>query len=967
VREIFDAVRARCVPAVWSRGVELTRAGSVVAVSESPDQIVVRVSTRGGLIAPTVTLYLDDGSWECTCGAAVCEHAAAAVISLRRAGEGAHELPRAGVESGRVGYRLTRAAGAVALERVVVVAGDERPITATLAAMASGRVDGPPFVAAPEDLAAELALGTHRRGPVPTPLWAALLPVLARCADVRLDAAPIRVAPDPVFPVARVEDQGDGFRLVVHDNPRITETFRNGVVLCGDTVRPQGETRLTGREMHELPGGKHFPEDAIAELVTEVLPSLARRIELEIATTRLPSTTSEVPRAVVDTVRDGHTLSVLATIVYGDPPCARVDAGRLVPLGEGPVPIRDPRAEQRIAREMEARLGLTPGARAAFDGEAAVAFAAKLDAWRGEVRGSGSTAFRRCAPLTPRVRIEGEIVDVVFESSGVGSSAGTARSSDVLRAWRDGASLIPLLEGGWAPLPLDWLSRYGHRVADLLAARDAGQRLPRAVLPDLADLCDDMGLEPPAGAREMQRFAADFAGVPSAALPADLTATLRPYQREGVDRLAFLRDAGLGAMLADDMGLGKTVQALCALRGRTLVVCPTSVLHNWADEIRRFRPGLRHAVYHGPRRALDPEADVTLTTYAILRSDEDALAAVAWDTAILDEAQAIKNPDSQVTRAAWRLEAGFKLTMTGTPVENRLEELWSQFHFINRGLLGPSQDFQERYVRPITGGEPGAAERLRRRIRPFVVRRLKRLVAPELPPRSDSVLYCSLEAEERQVYDAVRAASRPEILRRLQEGGGVLQALEALLRLRQAACHAGLVPGQTAATSSKVARLLEALDTVIADGHKALVFSQWTALLDLIEPHLRRAATRFVRLDGSTRDRGEVVARFQDEAGPPVMLVSLKAGGTGLNLTAADHVFLMDPWWNPAVEDQAADRAHRIGQVRPVLVYRLVAEETVEERILALQDSKRSLADAALGEAEVAAALTREDLLFLLD
>jgi SNF2 family DNA or RNA helicase len=243
---------------------------------------------------------------------------------------------------------------------------------------------------------------------------------------------------------------------------------------------------------------------------------------------------------------------------------------------------------------------------------------------------------------------------------------------------------------------------------------------------------------------------------------------------------------------------------------------------------------------------------------------------------------------------------------------------------------------------------------------------MKAEVAPELPPRSDAVLYCELEESERAVYDAVRAATQRDIVARFAEGASVLAALEALLRLRQAACHPSLVPGQHADGSSKIARLVEALEDAAADGHKALVFSQWTSLLDLVEPALREAGVPFVRLDGSTVDRAGVVARFQDPNGPPVMLISLKAGGTGLNLTAADHVFLLDPWWNPAVEDQAADRAHRIGQDRPVFVYRLVAKDTVEEKILALQQKKRAIADAALGEADRAAALTREDLLELL-
>jgi SNF2 family DNA or RNA helicase len=282
-------------------------------------------------------------------------------------------------------------------------------------------------------------------------------------------------------------------------------------------------------------------------------------------------------------------------------------------------------------------------------------------------------------------------------------------------------------------------------------------------------------------------------------------------------------------------------------------------------------------------------------------------------------------------------------------------------------LLGGRRDFDDRYARPIATGDAGVAAHLRERIRPFILRRLKREVAPELPPRTEVVLHASLDDEQRRVYDAVRAATRSEVLDRLAAGGGVLQALEALLRLRQAACHAALVPGQHAATSAKVDLLLETLDEALSEGHRALIFSQWTSLLDLVEPHLERTGVEFTRLDGATRDRAGVVERFQDEAGPPVMLLSLKAGGVGLNLTAADCVFVLDPWWNPAAEDQAADRAHRIGQDRPVMVYRLVTADTVEERILALQERKRGLAEAALGSGGAGGgALTREELLDLL-
>jgi SNF2 family DNA or RNA helicase len=317
------------------------------------------------------------------------------------------------------------------------------------------------------------------------------------------------------------------------------------------------------------------------------------------------------------------------------------------------------------------------------------------------------------------------------------------------------------------------------------------------------------------------------------------------------------------------------------------------------------------------------------------------------------------------------LRGTWKVTLSGTPVENRLDELWSQIHFTNPGLLGGRADFQQRWAEPIGLGDAAAAARLRERIRPFVLRRMKTEVAKELPPRTDSILYIELDEAERITYDAIRAATQREIVKLLEAGGGIMAALEALLRLRQAACHPALLPGAIRGgpapqSSSKLERLMEAIADAAADGHRALVFSQWTSLLDLIEPHLDADGVRYVRLDGSTVDRGAVVNAFQADDGPPVMLLSLKAGGTGLNLTAADHVFLVDPWWNPAVEDQAADRAHRIGQDKPVMVYRLVARDTVEERILELQAKKRGLADAALSEAGSATAITRDDLLALL-
>ncbi|AKU90053.1 hypothetical protein AKJ08_0440 [Vulgatibacter incomptus] len=593
-----------------------------------------------------------------------------------------------------------------------------------------------------------------------------------------------------------------------------------------------------------------------------------------------------------------------------------------------------------------------------------MAFARRMGAFDAEVSGPGAAAFALAPPLEALFTVGDGNFDISFRAGGdEGSSANPAA---VLRAWRQGESLVPLLGGGVAPLPAGWLERFGRRVADLLAARGERDELPASALPDLGRLCEELDLPPPPALAKLRPLLEEFDGLPEPVLPGDLRASLRIYQHQGVAWLSFLRQAGLGALLADDMGLGKTLQASCVLEPGSLVVAPTSVLHNWKAELARFRPGLRVGVYHGPQRRLDPKDDVVLTTYAILRLDTDALVAKRWRTVVLDEAQAIKNPDSQLAVAACKLQADFRICLSGTPVENRLEELWSQLHFLNPGFLGGRKDFQDRYAKAIADGQPGAAAHLRGRIKPFVLRRLKREVAPELPPRTEVVLHCTLSEEERKVYDAVRAAAMSDVVERLSAGGNVLAALEALLRLRQAACHSALVPGQQAEGSSKLELLAEQLEQAVADGHKALVFSQWTSLLDKVEPRLRQAGIRFNRLDGATADRSAVVSEFQAEDGPPVMLLSLKAGGTGLNLTAADHVFLLDPWWNPAAEDQAADRAHRIGQERPVFVHRLVAEDTVEERILALQERKRALAEAALGGGTTAGGITRDELLELL-
>jgi superfamily II DNA or RNA helicase len=985
MQSFLDAVRKACLPAIWGQGVKLAREKAVTRASQAPNEVTLRVRAPGHAIAPTVTLYLEDEEWSCDCGGKTdpCPHVVAAAIALH-AGDVA-EGTGAQAESDarlRLVYRFAKRERRLALERFVIhPGGREEKFGATLTSgLAKGRA---PAGLEPthDDLTVDRIVGSPAREIVPAGHVAEVFRALSNDAEVFFEGAPMKVSGEPVLPRAVVEDApGGGFVLRIEKDPGIEEIVSMGVVRINGVLRPLAEVETTGEFLEKLPLSRTFPKAQETELVTKVLPELEKKLTVHVTTKKLPRRAADVrPRIAMDLSHHGHTLSVLPLLVYGDPPMARVDGDDVIALGKGKqVPVRRKDEERQLVQRLRAELDMIPGRRVDFDGSDATKFANKLREWQKRTGGEEDGAIFEGKQLVPRlVMSEDGTFDVIFEHADevdgeetTSSSKKRADAATVIRAWRDGLDLVPLEGGGWAPLPAGWLEQHGHRVADLLAARDATtKKLATAALPDLGALCEALDVPKPLGVEKLAPLVKDFAGIPHVKLPADLDASLRHYQEIGVDWLSFLRDAELGAVLADDMGLGKTLQTICALRGRTLVVSPKSVVYNWADEIARFRPNLRTAIYHGAERELDRTADVTLTTYAVLRLDVDHLAEEEWDVVVLDEAQAIKNETSQTARAAFQLRGKFRVALSGTPVENRLEELWSIMHFANPGLLGGRSDFQERYNGPIASGEANAAKRLRAKIRPFVLRRMKREVLPELPPRSEAVLHVELDETERSIYDAVRVATKKDVAAKLAQGGGgsVLVALEALLRLRQAACHPELVPGQHAMSSSKIERLLEALEEAASDGHKALVFSQWTGLLDLVEPHLQNAGIRFTRLDGSTRDRGAVVNEFQSEAGPPVMLVSLKAGGTGLNLTAADHVFLLDPWWNPAVEDQAADRAHRIGQDRPVMVYRMVAKDTVEERIFALQAKKRALADVALGDADHAGGITKDELLALLD
>ncbi|RZA16958.1 MAG: DEAD/DEAH box helicase, partial [Proteobacteria bacterium] len=440
----------------------------------------------------------------------------------------------------------------------------------------------------------------------------------------------------------------------------------------------------------------------------------------------------------------------------------------------------------------------------------------------------------------------------------------------------------------------------------------------------------------------------------------------RHYQAQGVAWLQFLRGAGLGGVLADDMGLGKTVQTLAHLvveqtAGRldrpALVVCPTSLVPNWLREAERFSPSLTVLPLHGPSRkqrfADIPRHDLVITTYPLLGRDHAVLTAQDWHVVVLDEAQSIKNPNAETTRQALRLKARQRLCLSGTPLQNHLGELWSLFDFLSPGFLGSPSAFRSRYRTPIE--KHGDTERqaiLARRVRPFLLRRTKQEVAQELPPKTEILEPVEMEPPQRAIYEAIRVAMHTKVQAAIAERGlarsGII-ILDALLKMRQACCDPRLLKMASAkkAGSAKLDRLMELLEVLLGEGRRVLIFSQFTSMLALIEARLKQAGTSYVLLTGDTVDRSTPVRRFQTGK-VPVFLISLKAGGVGLNLTTADTVIHYDPWWNPAVEDQATDRAHRIGQDKQVFVHRLVALGTIEEKMQVLKDRKRALVAAVL-------------------
>ena len=551
-----------------------------------------------------------------------------------------------------------------------------------------------------------------------------------------------------------------------------------------------------------------------------------------------------------------------------------------------------------------------------------------------------------------------------------------------------------LPNGEVAVIPEAWFTKY----SELFSFLEHADGIDRLVLHKhhmaLVQELERDGLAATIMSRKLERLR-DFEEIESFPLPTGFKGTLRPYQKAGYDWMNFLRQYRFGGCLADDMGLGKTVMTLAMLQGRkearvaaqdsadkgpenrpSLLVMPTSLLYNWELEARKFTPGLRVMVYTGTYRdkntAQFDDYDLILTSYGIVRIDIDLLSDYRFDYVILDESQAIKNPSSHITKAVMQLDTANRLILTGTPLENSTLDLWTQMSFINPGLLGSQSFFRNEFQVPIEKRhDENKTGRLYGLIKPFMLRRNKSQVATDLPEKVESVLYCEMSVDQAKQYEEAKSYYRNLILERIEEEGmakSQMVVLQGLTKLRQIANHPRMVDADYEGDSGKLDDVLMRLESAMTEQHKVLVFSQFIKHLNVVRQYLKEKNIKYAYLDGSTTDRQGQVELFQTDDSVKLFLISLKAGGLGHNLTAADYVFILDPWWNPAIEAQAVDRAHRIGQQKTVFTYKFIAKNTVEEKILSLQRAKQQLAGSLITTEETfMKSLTKEDIMVLLE
>jgi superfamily II DNA or RNA helicase len=867
MEKFLEWLKEEASPAVWARGVNLSRApGSFeqLPVPAGSPELKFKVQTPERILAFQVTLWTLEQDAHCDCGSKFepCHHiiGAALALSSGRLSDGTKSSKPDGV---RIVYHWEygpgegTAPGEIRFLRSLETEGKKEPLRGSLVALIGGIRSGRIRMPLPATTQTDLAIDSlYSKG---TPTWRELLHRVSELPPLPIEGHPtletLTVDARASRPLLQILDAGAQDILIQPEGAeRTTEERLGGELRIRNGVLSLGNPSALIRE-------RRIPGSRIAQWTLEELPDLRERFEIRLETSRIPEVREGEPvlRLILEPWSESEA-SVTARIEYPDP-------------GRGVVLRPDPAKELELARHLRRDLNLVAG----------------------EPKRVGMEELLRIRERVPPDQLPD-----------------WNRKLGLMLTQVTGAGLESALE---------------HR--DLLIRlldKKKVERGPKGMIDHLLRSLPEGTPLPP---------------LLPGAVPAALLPVLRPYQKSGV---AWLKDrAGtLGcALLADDMGLGKTLQTLASLEGRTLVVLPRSLLGNWKREAMRFRPDLALLVYHGPARTLNGDARLILTTYSILKLDAEILCREEWDQVVLDEAHLIRNPETRAAIAASRLQARFRIALTGTPIQNRLRDLLSLMNFLAPGMFESEEELTPRAIAP------------------FLLRRTKDEVLTELPPKTLIDHSVPLDAEEKGLHDALLNTARQELLERLGAGESLspLGFFESLLRARQACAHPGLVdPSKKNGTSSKVEAILALTRELLSEGHSVLLYSQWTSFLDLIEKPIRNEAPCF-RLDGSTRDREGEVERFQTGGRAAVFLLSLQAGGVGLNLTRASHVIFCDPWWNPFVEVQAEDRAYRMGQEKPVTIHRLIAENTIEERIRGLQLEKLRLGSTLVEPSEMKAIL----------
>ena len=920
---LFNEMRESSERKTWARGLELTRQNSVYDLGEDKGirKFVVRDASKG--TEYSVSLNSLDMDWSCSCQEedSPCTHGCAAVQAWRHELDG-RKIAMLHDSKWSVCYQTEIVANSVFIIRSLVRGNEHSPLLSSLSRIKAERhVSGHEISINMSDLEFERALTDSESSRIElTPRL--FLPL--KGVEVTYQNLPIKFDSNPRGLVLKIAKESGGIRLQLKDEPG---QFYKAVFFLDGIFYPIASLPFSEGEIANLRKGTFLGAKEAIEFYSSVLPRLRGILPIEDSREEVGKLRVQV---AIDSWEESDQLFYRYILAYGEPPQAVVESNQLRLLGDA-IPVRSKTDEMKVLVEFERATGAellkvySVGIPEAFE-KGKQLFASKFP-----LLGYGVEAFSEISTVSPQIKVvDGEYV--------IGTPFGTLSLSKLKDSNQKGG-YFKLDSGRWVEFSKGWLEGEGQRILDILLVSQG--KVSKGSLIALHGLSSakDIFLEFPDIASHWEREYPIY----------NTSLSLRPYQLIGAHWLAKLQHLGLGGVLADEMGLGKTYQTLVSLNTPALIVAPTSLLGNWAREAALARPNLKVSVIHGGKRDWSLSGDILITSYGTIRADIASIKSLVFKTIVLDEAQHIKNPAAKTSLACFELNSEARIVLSGTPIENAITDLWSLMNFCLPGFLGTLESLKERSSKE-------DMTRLKRVISPFLLRRIKKDVAADLPEKIVQIVRWTMEDEQRNFYQSLLSMVKEQIGDRERP----MDVLTALLRLRQAACDPFLVDLQNEVCSTKLDYLESALLEILESGQSALIFSQWTGLLDRVELRLRKNAWDWSRLDGSTKDRDRVIDDFM-EGRKDIMLISLKAGGTGLNLTRADHVFILDPWWNPAVEEQAIARAHRIGRKGAVFIHRLVTEATVEEKIVTLQDEKTQLAEFFLEDSAVSSSLSLKE------